>query len=67
MISTKKTNDNGTESSFVNKSLQPGNTVIKVDKIYLEDFLPDQKQENIWYRECEDYKYEHKGFPVCLE
>ncbi len=33
------------------------------NEIYLEDFLPNQKQENIWYRECEDYKYEHKGFP----
>jgi len=38
MISTKKTNDNGTESSFINKSLQPGNTVIKINKIYLEEF-----------------------------
>jgi hypothetical protein len=34
------------------------------NEIYLEDFLPDQKQENIWYREREDYKYEHKGFPI---
>tara|TARA_R110002012_G_scaffold165413_1_gene327700 strand:- start:101 stop:775 length:675 start_codon:yes stop_codon:yes gene_type:complete len=58
MISTKKTNDNGTESSFVNKSLQPGNTVIKVDKIYLEDFPFGENAYNL-ILECQGQDLEN--------
>jgi hypothetical protein len=36
MISTKKSEKEGSE--FLNKSLQPGNTVIKITNLYLEEF-----------------------------
>jgi len=46
MISTKKTDSEGNDN-FINKSLQPGNTVIKVTRIYLDEFPFEENAYNL--------------------